>query len=94
MCALGQKQTFSDARRMSALPPKADIDFGKCHVRFAPKADIGPESRANRLNRRRSNMREARKTAKARAPQSADNGLRQVTPVLASNFSLVDCHMK
>jgi len=25
MSALGQKQTFSGARRMSALPPKADI---------------------------------------------------------------------
>jgi len=25
MSALGQKQTFSDVRIMSALPPKADI---------------------------------------------------------------------
>jgi hypothetical protein len=26
MSALGQKQTFSDVRRMSALPPKADME--------------------------------------------------------------------
>jgi hypothetical protein len=25
---------------MSALPPKADITQGGCHVRFVPKADI------------------------------------------------------
>src|SRR5262249_35462366 len=30
MSALGQKQTFDDVRRMSALPPKADI--GGCVV--------------------------------------------------------------
>ena len=25
---------------MSALPPKADINDGRCHVRFVPIADI------------------------------------------------------
>jgi len=25
---------------MSAIPPKADIDERRCHVRFVPKADI------------------------------------------------------
>jgi hypothetical protein len=40
MSALGQKQTFDDVRRMSALPPKADIAESHWHVRFVPKADI------------------------------------------------------
>jgi len=26
---------------MSAIPPKADIDEGDCHVRFVPIADMG-----------------------------------------------------
>jgi len=39
MSALGQKQTFSDARRVSALLPKADIAEGDWHIRFVPKAD-------------------------------------------------------
>ena len=39
MSALGQKQTFSNVRRMSALPPKADIDDAMRNVRFVPKAD-------------------------------------------------------
>jgi len=39
MSALGQKQTFSNLGRMSALPPKADIAEGDWHVRFVPKAD-------------------------------------------------------
>jgi len=38
--ALGQKQTFSNVRRMSALPPKADIGTQLLNVRFVPKADI------------------------------------------------------
>jgi len=33
MSALGQKQTFEDAARMSALPPKADILGGGLNVR-------------------------------------------------------------
>jgi hypothetical protein len=41
MSALGQKQTFAVQKRMSALPPKADIDSGSRNVRFVPKADIG-----------------------------------------------------
>jgi hypothetical protein len=41
MSALGQKRTFSNSRRMSALPPKADIETQSRHVRFVPKADIG-----------------------------------------------------
>ena len=40
MSALGQKQTFCDARAMSALPPKADICSAHSYVRFVPKADI------------------------------------------------------
>jgi len=40
MSALGQKQTFDDVRRMSALPPKADIVDGDWHVRFVPIANI------------------------------------------------------
>ena len=40
MSALGQKQTFEGASRMSALPPKADILRGSLDVRFVPKADI------------------------------------------------------
>jgi len=38
--ALGQKRTFSNVRRMSALPPKADIDQHSRDVCFVPKADI------------------------------------------------------
>jgi hypothetical protein len=33
MSALGQKQTFCDAGAMSALPPKADIDWPAPNVR-------------------------------------------------------------
>src|SRR6516164_1350030 len=40
MSALGQKQTLGRARRMSALPPKADMDQQGCDVRFVPKAGI------------------------------------------------------
>jgi hypothetical protein len=40
MSALGQKQTFDDVWRMSALPPKADIADAMTNVRFVPKADI------------------------------------------------------
>jgi hypothetical protein len=40
MSALGQNQTFSGGRRMSTLPPKADINQGGCDVRFVPNADI------------------------------------------------------
>ena len=37
---LGQKRTFRNVQRMSALPPKADTDQHGCDVRFVPKADI------------------------------------------------------
>src|SRR6516164_8343413 len=40
MSASGQKQTSKQVRRMSALPPKADIDQHASDVRFVPKADI------------------------------------------------------
>jgi hypothetical protein len=50
MSALGHKWTFAAQKGMSALPPKADIDGWSFHVRFVPKADIGP---AIRLPRRR-----------------------------------------
>jgi len=42
MSALGQKQTLGKVRLMSALPPKADIAGCREHVRFVPKADMGP----------------------------------------------------
>jgi hypothetical protein len=37
---LGQKQTSDIISAMSALPPKADIDGRRLHVRFVPKADV------------------------------------------------------
>jgi hypothetical protein len=37
MSALAQKQTFDDVRRMSALPPKADMDQHGRDVRFVHK---------------------------------------------------------
>ena len=40
MSAFGQKQTFCDAGRMSALPPKADMCSATRNVRFVPIADI------------------------------------------------------
>ena len=40
MSALGHKQTFCDAREMSALPPKADMCSTRAHVRFVLIADI------------------------------------------------------
>ena len=39
MSALGQKQTSRDVRRMSALPPKADVDWVHSNVRFVPIGD-------------------------------------------------------
>jgi hypothetical protein len=56
MSALGQKQTLRRVQRMSALPPKADIDERDRHVRsladiearpfdvrFTPKSGAGAE---------------------------------------------------
>jgi hypothetical protein len=40
MSALGQKQTSGLVERMSALPPKADVEAQSWNVRFVPKADI------------------------------------------------------
>ena len=40
MSALGQERTFLIIGRMSALPPKADIDRARPDVRFVPKADM------------------------------------------------------
>jgi hypothetical protein len=40
MSALGQKQTSGLVERMSALPPKADVETQSWNVRFVPKADI------------------------------------------------------
>jgi hypothetical protein len=37
--ALGQKRTFSNVRRMSALPPKAEIIRRRGDVRLVPKAE-------------------------------------------------------
>jgi hypothetical protein len=45
---MGQKQTCRYRFTMSALPPTTDIQRGKRHVRFVPKADIdgGPTTYA------------------------------------------------
>jgi hypothetical protein len=40
MSALGQKRTYAVQNAMSALPPKADIDWSLSHVCFVPIADI------------------------------------------------------
>src|SRR5215471_12713190 len=40
MSALGQKRTFRNVWSMSASPPKADIRWCGCDVRFVPMADI------------------------------------------------------
>ena len=40
MSALGQEQTFPDVQAMSALPPKADIDWHHLNVRFVSEGDI------------------------------------------------------
>ena len=40
MSALGHLQTFSNGKRMSALPPKADISITHRHVRFGPIAEM------------------------------------------------------
>src|SRR5262249_905663 len=41
----GQREgaTMTNDRRMSALPPKADVERHDCHVRFVPKADVGEQ---------------------------------------------------
>jgi len=46
MSALGQKQTLSGVRSMSALPPKAHIAERDWDVRFVPKADIMQRSKS------------------------------------------------
>jgi len=51
MSALGQKQTSAHARRMSALPPKADIGTQTRNVRFVPKADMKAHMDLRRSNR-------------------------------------------
>ena len=38
MSALGHKQTYAVQKRMSALPPKADMCGAKADVRFTPKS--------------------------------------------------------
>jgi hypothetical protein len=40
MSASGHKRTFRNVLRMSALPPKADIDERDRHVRFVKNGDI------------------------------------------------------
>jgi hypothetical protein len=42
MSAMGQKRRLKRICRMSALPPKADIDQGGGNVRFVPLGDIDP----------------------------------------------------
>jgi len=52
MSALGQKQTFGPRKSMSALPPKADINWTWWDVRFVPIADIGSPIRSPRRHGR------------------------------------------
>jgi hypothetical protein len=40
MSALGQKQTYTLQKIMSALPPEADMCSALAHICFGPKADI------------------------------------------------------
>src|SRR5262245_8095618 len=40
MSALGQKQTLTPQKAMSALPPKADMCSALANVRFGPEADM------------------------------------------------------
>jgi hypothetical protein len=40
MSAMGQKQTLTSVKPMSALPPKAEIVEGDHHVRFVPEAEV------------------------------------------------------
>jgi hypothetical protein len=51
MSALGQKQTSTHVRAMSALPPKADTTAAQTYVRFVPKADIGRPIRSPLLQK-------------------------------------------
>jgi hypothetical protein len=39
---MGQKLTLQSDRRMSALPPTADIHRDDDHVSFGPKAEVHP----------------------------------------------------
>ena len=41
---MGQKPTLQSDRRMSVLPPKADVRVTQDHVRFGPFAAVGAES--------------------------------------------------
>jgi hypothetical protein len=38
---LGHSQTFRGPKRMSALPPKADIRVARRDVCYGPKAEVG-----------------------------------------------------
>jgi len=49
MSALGQKQTFRDAKAVSALPPKADMCGATTNVRFG--ANSGHPSRRHKRPR-------------------------------------------
>ena len=49
MSALGHKRTFAVQNRMSALPPKADIDWHQTNVCLVPQADIPDFRRDVRL---------------------------------------------
>jgi hypothetical protein len=40
MSALGHKRTFAVQKRMSALPPKADMCGALTHVRYVQEGDI------------------------------------------------------
>ena len=50
MSALGQKQTFAVQKRMSALPPIADMCSATRYVRFVPIADIRYAARSTRVS--------------------------------------------
>jgi hypothetical protein len=51
MSALGQKLTCRSKVAMSALPPKADIDWRSSNVGFVPKVDIETNLRLEKIAR-------------------------------------------
>jgi len=50
MSESGHLQTFGEPKRMSALPPKADIAEAREHVRLGPITDIRCFTRSPRLH--------------------------------------------
>ena len=45
MSHMGHFQTFGESKRMSGLPPEADIRVTHRYVRLGPQAEVGPSQR-------------------------------------------------